>query len=153
MGNTGSHMGNTGSHMGNTGNHMGNTGNHMGNTGNSNRSPDASAETTAPSVVTGTDQYSQSAIVQDAGTSGEGQPPSTDNATEFACPICLGTSFRQDQIKRLRCSHVFHQSCIDMWLNNNGNCPLCRAPYRSIRPHRNRRHNRNRRPRGNRMPV
>ncbi|GBM47725.1 hypothetical protein AVEN_59570-1 [Araneus ventricosus] len=132
---------------------MGNTGNRMGNIENRNRCADGSAGTTAPSVVTGTDQDSQSAIVHDASTSGEGQPPSTDNATTFSCPICLCASFRQDQIKRLRCSHVFHQSCIDIWLRNNRNCPLCRAPYRRLRPHRNKRRIRKRRPRLSRMPL
>ncbi|GBM97288.1 hypothetical protein AVEN_128818-1 [Araneus ventricosus] len=89
-------------------------GNRIENTGNRNRSPDASAETTASSVLTGTDQDTQSAIVQDASTIGEGQPPGTDTPTAFSCPICQDISFRRDHIKRLRFSHVFHQSCIDM---------------------------------------
>ncbi|GBO27726.1 hypothetical protein AVEN_212194-1 [Araneus ventricosus] len=125
-------------------------GNRLENTGNFNRSPDASAGATASSLVTGTYEDMQSATVQDASTSGEGPPPGTDTPTAFECPICLDTSFRQDQIKRLRCSHVFHQSCIDKWLYNNRSCPLCRALYRRLRAHRNRRHNRNRRPRRNR---
>ncbi|GBM97280.1 hypothetical protein AVEN_128811-1 [Araneus ventricosus] len=137
-----------------SGQHLPNTrfqaGNRLENTGNLDRYPEASAGTPASSVVTGTDEDTQSATVQDASTSGEGQPPGTDIPTAFECPICLDTSFRQDQIKRLRCSHVFHQSCIDKWLYNNRSCPLCRAPYRRLRAHRNRRHNRNRRPRRNR---
>ncbi|GBM10141.1 hypothetical protein AVEN_90140-1 [Araneus ventricosus] len=118
--------------------------------GNRNRSLDASVGTTASSVLTGTDEDAQSAIVQDASTSGEGQPPGTDTPTELECPICLGTSSRQDQIKRLRCSHEFHQSCIDLWLNNNRNCPLCRARYRRLP--RKKRPNAKRRPRGNGRP-
>ncbi|GBM76609.1 hypothetical protein AVEN_54876-1 [Araneus ventricosus] len=146
-------MGNTEIRMENTEIRIENTENRIGNTENRNLSLDSSAETRAFSVVTGSDQNSQSAIVEDASTSGEGQPPSTDTPTEFVCPICLGASFRQDQTKRLRCSHVFHQSCIDMWLNNSRSCPLCRAPYRRVRVHRKRRPNRNRRLRANRRTV
>ncbi|GBO14073.1 hypothetical protein AVEN_15306-1 [Araneus ventricosus] len=117
--------------------------------GNHNHSPDASDGAAAASVLAGTDPDTHSAIEQDASTSGEAQPPSADTSTAFVCPICLGASVRQDQIKRLRCSHVFHQSCIDMWLNNRRSCPLCRAPYRRLPRKRGPNANR-RRPRGTR---
>uniref|UniRef100_A0A0D9W8T2 RING-type E3 ubiquitin transferase n=1 Tax=Leersia perrieri TaxID=77586 RepID=A0A0D9W8T2_9ORYZ len=44
------------------------------------------------------------------------------------CSVCLG-EFRDGENLRLlpRCSHAFHQQCIDTWLKSHSNCPLCRA--------------------------
>ncbi|KAK1278335.1 RING-H2 finger protein ATL54 [Acorus gramineus] len=45
------------------------------------------------------------------------------------CSVCLN-EFRDGELVRLlpKCSHAFHQSCIDTWLRSHVNCPLCRAP-------------------------
>jgi hypothetical protein len=44
------------------------------------------------------------------------------------CAVCLN-EFQQDEKLRIipNCSHVFHIDCIDVWLQNNANCPLCRT--------------------------
>ncbi|KAK6119292.1 hypothetical protein DH2020_046965 [Rehmannia glutinosa] len=44
------------------------------------------------------------------------------------CAVCL-SEFQENESLRLlpKCSHAFHLPCIDMWLKNNSNCPLCRA--------------------------
>ncbi|KAF7837487.1 RING-H2 finger protein ATL16 [Senna tora] len=44
------------------------------------------------------------------------------------CPVCL-SEFREKEKLRMipNCSHVFHIDCIDVWLQNNANCPLCRT--------------------------
>ncbi|XP_076914997.1 putative RING-H2 finger protein ATL53 [Bidens hawaiensis] len=44
------------------------------------------------------------------------------------CLVCLG-EFEEDEKLRLlpKCSHAFHVYCIDNWLKNHSNCPLCRA--------------------------
>ncbi|XP_062226583.1 E3 ubiquitin-protein ligase Os04g0590900-like [Phragmites australis] len=44
------------------------------------------------------------------------------------CSVCLG-EFRDGESLRLlpKCSHAFHQQCIDKWLKSHSNCPLCRA--------------------------
>ncbi|XP_050216029.1 RING-H2 finger protein ATL16 [Mercurialis annua] len=43
------------------------------------------------------------------------------------CAVCLN-EFEEDEKLRIipNCSHVFHIDCIDIWLQNNANCPLCR---------------------------
>ncbi|KAK4804741.1 hypothetical protein SAY86_004558 [Trapa natans] len=45
------------------------------------------------------------------------------------CSVCL-TEFEEDETLRLlpKCSHAFHVSCIDTWLQSHTNCPNCRAP-------------------------
>ncbi|KAE9589759.1 hypothetical protein Lal_00021561 [Lupinus albus] len=44
------------------------------------------------------------------------------------CAVCLN-EFQEDERLRIipNCSHVFHIDCIDVWLQNNANCPLCRT--------------------------
>ncbi|XP_071708888.1 RING-H2 finger protein ATL52-like [Rutidosis leptorrhynchoides] len=52
----------------------------------------------------------------------------TKEFKEGTCAVCLG-EFEEDEEVRimLECAHVFHVSCIDIWLFSHGNCPLCRA--------------------------
>ncbi|XP_041007283.1 RING-H2 finger protein ATL16-like [Juglans microcarpa x Juglans regia] len=44
------------------------------------------------------------------------------------CAVCLN-EFQEDEKLRIipNCSHVFHIDCIDVWLQTNANCPLCRT--------------------------
>ncbi|XP_004247233.1 RING-H2 finger protein ATL16-like [Solanum lycopersicum] len=44
------------------------------------------------------------------------------------CVVCLN-EFKEDEMLRLlpKCSHAFHLDCIDIWLQNNASCPLCRS--------------------------
>lgn len=44
------------------------------------------------------------------------------------CPICLGLFGDDEMVKLLpNCEHVYHAQCIDEWLVDHSNCPLCRA--------------------------
>ncbi|KAG0454397.1 hypothetical protein HPP92_025701 [Vanilla planifolia] len=58
-------------------------------------------------------------------------------ATSFAvsaseCAICLIEFRNEDPLRLLPdCAHAFHLDCIDVWLQSNGNCPLCRAFIKS----------------------
>ncbi|XP_061988720.1 RING-H2 finger protein ATL29-like [Rosa rugosa] len=44
------------------------------------------------------------------------------------CAICL-VEFEDDSMLRLitACCHVFHQECIDLWLESHKTCPFCRG--------------------------
>jgi len=41
------------------------------------------------------------------------------------CSICL-ISLEKEPTKILECTHTFHIECIDIWMNLNDTCPLCR---------------------------
>lgn len=54
------------------------------------------------------------------------QPWSATEAAE-ECSICLAEVEPGEKIRRLPgCGHTFHGSCIDVWLVNQANCPLCK---------------------------
>ncbi|OIV90656.1 hypothetical protein TanjilG_01737 [Lupinus angustifolius] len=67
-------------------------------------------------------------------TQQEGRTSSISSNGEFGersfceCAICLN-EFQENEKLRIvpNCSHVFHIDCIDIWLQNNANCPLCRT--------------------------
>ncbi|KAJ4722668.1 RING-H2 finger protein [Melia azedarach] len=48
------------------------------------------------------------------------------------CAVCLN-EFQEDEKLRIipNCSHIFHIDCIDVWLQSNANCPLCRTSISS----------------------
>jgi hypothetical protein len=52
-----------------------------------------------------------------------------DPSTPKDCPICLESPREHSAEKsmaRTPCHHTFHTPCLDTWLSNNKNCPLCR---------------------------
>lgn len=50
---------------------------------------------------------------------------------ERECPVCLAEYLEKDKLRILdKCSHHFHQECIDAWLASNSSCPLCRTSLR-----------------------
>ena len=42
------------------------------------------------------------------------------------CSICFETISNSNK-KSLNCNHCFHRNCINTWLREQNNCPLCRA--------------------------
>ncbi|CAL5193732.1 unnamed protein product [Lathyrus oleraceus] len=58
-------------------------------------------------------------------TKGEG---GDDRPSVKGCVVCLNSFQEQDMLKVLpNCSHHFHLDCINIWLQTNANCPLCRT--------------------------
>ncbi|XP_062698997.1 E3 ubiquitin-protein ligase KCMF1-like [Aedes albopictus] len=42
------------------------------------------------------------------------------------CPICIEQMLSDYNIRYLSCTHQFHSECINVWLQNNSSCPVCR---------------------------
>jgi hypothetical protein len=45
---------------------------------------------------------------------------------ETACGVCLESFEEDDEIRKMPCSHGFHESCIFKWLRVSRLCPHCR---------------------------
>ncbi|BBH06107.1 RING/U-box superfamily protein, partial [Prunus dulcis] len=44
------------------------------------------------------------------------------------CPVCLSVFADGEEVRQLSvCKHSFHALCINMWLKDHSNCPICRA--------------------------
>uniref|UniRef100_A0A0K0DIP6 RING-type E3 ubiquitin transferase n=1 Tax=Angiostrongylus cantonensis TaxID=6313 RepID=A0A0K0DIP6_ANGCA len=48
-----------------------------------------------------------------------------ENETE-RCTVCLCEFETGEEVRNLRCAHIFHVNCIDKWLVYNKKCPVCR---------------------------
>ncbi|KAK4871318.1 hypothetical protein LT330_000555 [Penicillium expansum] len=49
---------------------------------------------------------------------------------QFVCAVCLEQVDRTQEIRELRCLHVFHRECLEKWfLGDHFNCPLCHRAY------------------------
>ncbi|KAJ4781986.1 RING-H2 finger protein ATL2 [Rhynchospora pubera] len=51
------------------------------------------------------------------------------------CSICLGVLEEDDSVRVMHnCMHLFHQDCIDKWLQSHVTCPICRANVDPLKP-------------------
>lgn len=46
---------------------------------------------------------------------------------QTTCMICLADFELGQKCRKLPCSHVFHQNCVDEWLRRCTDCPICKA--------------------------
>lgn len=51
-----------------------------------------------------------------------------ENTNEICC-ICLIDMYREDHAIKLKCNHLFHNSCVFTWLLKNDTCPTCRHEF------------------------
>ena len=42
------------------------------------------------------------------------------------CSICMDNVPVGETVTRMNCSHWFHTSCVNAWLNEHNSCPICR---------------------------
>lgn len=51
---------------------------------------------------------------------------SKESEKEETCTVCLSDFEENENIRKLRCNHIFHPECIEKWLDINKKCPMCR---------------------------
>jgi len=50
-------------------------------------------------------------------------------STQQTCPICMNEIETFNKVVKLTCSHIYHQECINTWLQEkkkSSTCPICR---------------------------
>ncbi|GMJ10467.1 hypothetical protein HRI_004715900 [Hibiscus trionum] len=53
---------------------------------------------------------------------------SGDDDEVVECAICLCKIDEDDEIRELRCDHLFHKVCLDRWVGyRRSTCPICRT--------------------------
>jgi hypothetical protein len=52
------------------------------------------------------------------------------NKMSETCIICMEAFKKQEKVKSLHCDerHVFHSKCLEKWLCEKLECPICKAP-------------------------
>ncbi|KAL0424816.1 UNVERIFIED_CONTAM: putative E3 ubiquitin-protein ligase XERICO [Sesamum radiatum] len=54
-----------------------------------------------------------------------------DSEESEECAVCLCKIDIGDEVRELRCNHLFHKACLDRWLGyGHMTCPLCRNNLR-----------------------
>ena len=58
--------------------------------------------------------------------SNEGEGEGAQEHKDYACTVCLADYEPGDHIRTLPCMHNYHTECIDPWLRERGDCPICK---------------------------
>nr|XP_010919719.1 RING-H2 finger protein ATL40 [Elaeis guineensis] len=75
-----------------------------------------------PSAITALPTFPHRRIINNASND------KNDGSCSAECAICLSVIEEGEMVRLLPgCRHVFHVSCIDMWLSSNSTCPVCRT--------------------------
>ncbi|NXG43635.1 PJA2 ligase, partial [Psilopogon haemacephalus] len=56
------------------------------------------------------------------------------NGQDQCCVICYNEYVEGEIITQLPCRHVFHRSCVTLWLQESGTCPVCRHVLAPVLP-------------------
>jgi len=64
-------------------------------------------------------------------TTGSETRAAADVSAETVCAICMDHGNEETAWRVLRCSHMYHADCIDMWFQNHVACPVCRTDIRT----------------------
>ena len=50
----------------------------------------------------------------------------TNDIKGKSCPICYELFRSGEKAKKMSCNHEYHVDCIDPWLEQEKNCPVCK---------------------------
>ncbi|KAM7487567.1 hypothetical protein LguiB_025051 [Lonicera macranthoides] len=55
--------------------------------------------------------------------------PKSGSEGSVECAVCLSGIEEGNEIREIRCDHLFHKDCLDKWVKGSRNltCPLCRC--------------------------
>uniref|UniRef100_A0ACD5YAY8 Uncharacterized protein n=1 Tax=Avena sativa TaxID=4498 RepID=A0ACD5YAY8_AVESA len=68
---------------------------------------------------------------------GQGDEEAEAEAASVECVFCLSGVEEGEEVRELRCRHVFHRACLDRWLATPpATCPLCRSRLLATPPPR-----------------
>jgi hypothetical protein len=42
------------------------------------------------------------------------------------CSICQDNFYKDQKVKKLCCKHIYHEECINKWMERSNTCPICR---------------------------
>ncbi|XP_050843067.1 E3 ubiquitin-protein ligase Praja-2 isoform X1 [Serinus canaria] len=56
------------------------------------------------------------------------------NGQEQCCTICCSEYVEGEIITELPCHHLFHKTCVTLWLQRSGTCPVCRHVLAPVLP-------------------
>jgi len=54
----------------------------------------------------------------------------TSTESTQPCSICMSDFEMGERLRKIKCGHEFHVSCIDTWLKENITCPVCKKELR-----------------------
>ena len=94
--------------------------------------PELVGNKSVAAVVLGQDRNGGFGAVPASEKAIAGLPRTTaGEAREKGCSVCMEAFEEDDRLRRMECSHAFHEDCISMWLSVSHLCPLCRFALRT----------------------
>ncbi|XVE74463.1 hypothetical protein DITRI_Ditri12bG0019000 [Diplodiscus trichospermus] len=60
---------------------------------------------------------------------GDDDDDGEEEEEEVGCAVCLCKIEEDDEMRELRCNHLFHRVCLDRWVgySHSTTCPICRT--------------------------
>ena len=75
----------------------------------------------------GSDEKGKVESSRKEGVEGEEEGDGEGDGTGNSCSVCMCEFEEGETIRTLPCFHKYHAACIDTWLKQKAQCPVCRA--------------------------